>query len=246
MRAFALAVVAILTMVGCARSPAPTGPTASRAAPTTSAVASATPTSSPAAAALAMTITFLVRAQIDRPPGTLESDVPGSALSETGRNSARAAATIFEYAQFDRLYTSGAKASVETGAAFAEPGRLEAATHEGFAEIGLGRFEGTTDLAGVRAIANRWLAGDPGARIPGGETGSEFWARFRAAIQATYDSGGRNVLVVTHPLALHYWVAAVVPESQRPPLLGETGYVVVAGSDEGWRVVQWNANTGGP
>lgn len=246
-RVFALLVVAVLALAGCARGPAPTGPTGSGTTQPGTATGSPTSTSSPAAQALEMKITFLVRAQIDQPPGTLESKVPGSALSATGQNSARAAATVLAYAQYDKLFTSPARAAAQTGEAFTAPGRLQAVVHDGFAEIRLGRFDGTTDLPGVQAIANRWAAGDPGAQIPDGEAGSEFLSRFRTAIQATYDAGGRNVLVVTHPLALYYWVASVVPESERPPLLGETGFVVMSGSqDDGWQVDQWNPNTGGP
>lgn len=244
-RLLTLAVVLVIGLAGCARGPAPTGPTAPT--PPGSATGSPTSTSSPAAQALDMTITFLVRAQIDQLPGTLESKIPGSGLSATGQNSARAAATVLAYANYDKLFTSPAKAAVDTGAAFTASGRLQPTTHDGFTEIRLGSFEQTTNVSGVRAVADKWLAGDPGARIPDGDTGTEFASRFRNAIQATYDAGGRNVLVVTHPLALYYWVAFVVPESKRPPLLGETGFVVMSGSqDDGWQVEQWNANTGGP
>jgi probable phosphoglycerate mutase len=86
---------------------------------------------------------------------------------------------------------------------------------------------------------------DSAARVPGGESGDEFFARFTDAIgQATTGHEG-TVAVFSHGAAIRTWASATsrnIDEAfSRAHDLPNTAMIVLEGSPaDGWTATHWN------
>ena len=102
-------------------------------------------------------------------------------------------------------------------------------------------------VAGYIGAVATWLEGDLTHRMPGGETGEEFLARFDAAVRTIVDAGHDAALVVSHGAALRTWVSTrMEPHPDAPPAtqpLHNTALIVLEGDvDAGWRMVSWQGH----
>jgi broad specificity phosphatase PhoE len=86
---------------------------------------------------------------------------------------------------------------------------------------------------------------DSAARIPGSESGDEFFARFTAAIGVAAEAHDGTVAVFSHGAALRTWASAIsknIDEAfSRVHDLPNTGMIVLEGSpSEGWVATHWD------
>jgi probable phosphoglycerate mutase len=83
------------------------------------------------------------------------------------------------------------------------------------------------------------------ARIAGGESGDEFFARFTDAIARAVGNGDRTVAVFSHGAAIRTWASATsrnIDEAfSRVHDLPNTAMIVLEGSPaDGWTATQWD------
>ena len=179
--------------------------------------------------------------------GELDTAHPGVDLTDLGRAQAAAAAKALADEHLDAVYVSSRLRTHQTAAPTAEDRDLDLTVLDGLEEIAAGDFEMRSDhaaVAGYIGSVATWLEGDLTHRMPGGETGEEFLARFDAAVRRIVDAGHRAALVVSHGAALRTWVSArMEPHPDAPPAhqpLHNTALIVLDGDHEsGWRMVSW-------
>ena len=121
---------------------------------------------------------------------------------------------------------------------------------DGLEEIAAGDFEMRSDhdaVTGYIGSVATWLEGDLAHRMPGGETGDEFLARFDAAVGRIVEAGHQAALVVSHGAALRTWVSTrMEPHPDAPSVhqpLHNTALIVLEGDHaSGWRMVSWQGH----
>lgn len=182
--------------------------------------------------------------------GELDTAHPGVDLTDLGRAQAAAAAKALADEHLDAVYVSSRVRTHQTAAPTAEDRGLDLTVVDGLEEIAAGDFEMRSDhdaVAGYIGSVATWLEGDLAHRMPGGETGEEFLARFDAAVRRIVDAGHRAALVVSHGAALRTWVSTrMEPHPDAPPAhqpLHNTALIVLEGDHEsGWRMVSWQGH----
>lgn len=182
--------------------------------------------------------------------GELDTAHPGVDLTDLGRAQAAAAAKALADEHLDAIYVSSRVRTHQTAAPTAEDRGLDLTVLDGLEEIAAGDFEMRSDhdaVAGYIGSVATWLEGDLAHRMPGGETGEEFLARFDAAVRRIGDAGHRAALVVSHGAALRTWVSTrMEPHPDAPPAhqpLHNTALIVLEGDHEsGWPMVSWQGH----
>ncbi|WP_310962244.1 histidine phosphatase family protein [Nocardioides terrisoli] len=182
--------------------------------------------------------------------GALDTDEPGAPLTDLGHAQADAAATVLADRGVDAIFTSTLLRTAQTAAPLADRLGLSPVVLPGLREIRAGDQEMRTDDAArdtyLHTVAT-WLFGQPEERMPGGETGVEFLARYDAAIDSIARSGAGTALVVSHGAAIRTWVglratdegsgewADVALEPMR-----NTGCIELERTDDSWLITAWN------
>jgi broad specificity phosphatase PhoE len=184
---------------------------------------------------------------IDNVNGALGTVVPGPALTELGQEQAAAIPAALADERIEAIYASSMQRTSLTAAPLAAATGLEVGILDGLREIGAGSFEGRFDKESVRGymgtIISWWQ--DSAARVPGGESGNEFFDRFTDAIgQATADHTG-TVAVFSHGAAIRTWASATsrnIDEAfSRSHELPNTAMIVLEGSPAGgWIATRWD------
>jgi broad specificity phosphatase PhoE len=178
--------------------------------------------------------------------GVLGTTVPGPELTDLGREQAAAIPGALAAESIDAIFVSTMQRTARTAAPLAEDRGLAIEVLDGLEEITAGDFEGHSDKDSVRAymgtIISWWQTSD--ARIPGGETGDEFFARFTTAIDQAVD-GRSTVAVFSHGASLRTWASAIsrnIDEAfSRSHDLPNTGMIVLEGSPtDGWTATHWD------
>ena len=192
---------------------------------------------------------------IDNVNGALGTVIPGPGLTPLGQQQADAVPAALADERIDAIYVSTMRRTHETAAPLAEARGLEAHVVDGLQEISAGDLEGRSDEEAIRlymtTIFTWWKTLD--ARIPGGEDGNEFYARFTAAIgriAAEHPLG--TIVVFSHGAAIRAWSSYastnIDAEFSRSHPLENTAMVVLEGSPEaGWATTFWAGEPlGGP
>ncbi len=182
--------------------------------------------------------------------GELDTAHPGLGLTDLGRAQAEAAATVLADEPLDAIYVSSRVRTHQTAAPTARGHDLEPVQLDGLEEIAAGDFEMRKDhdaVAGYIGAVAAWIEGDLGHRMPDGETGEEFLARFDAAVRRIADAGHAAALVVSHGAALRTWVTTrMTAHPDAPPAtdpLHNTALIVLDGDpDAGWQMVSWQGH----
>ena len=176
----------------------------------------------------------------------IASVLPGPVLTDRGRAQAEALADLLVGEGVDAVFSSEAVRAVQTAAPLAHRLGLPVTVLPGLHEITGGDFEGRGDEAGLRGYVGTILSWwqDTGARIPGGESGDEFAARFWGAIGAVEASGAGTAAVLSHSGSIMTWACSqslnLDEEFSRTHSLGNTGVVRLEGSRaSGWTVTRW-------
>ncbi|GAA1928342.1 histidine phosphatase family protein [Nocardioides hwasunensis] len=182
--------------------------------------------------------------------GDLDTAAPGADLTDLGRAQAVAAAQALADEHLDAIYVSSRVRTHQTAAPTADDRAITPTQLDGLEEIAAGDFEMRHDhdaVAGYIGTVATWLGGEVTARMPGGETGEEFLARFDRAVRTIVEAGHSSALVVSHGAALRTWsYARMAPTPDAPPPtepLHNTALIVLDGDvDAGWSLVSWQGH----
>ncbi|MFJ4225385.1 histidine phosphatase family protein [Microbacterium sp. NPDC089695] len=181
--------------------------------------------------------------------GALDTGRPGPGLTGLGHAQAAAIPGVLRDEQIDAIYASPLVRTQLTAAPLAVDRGIEIAVVEGLEEISAGDWEMHSDREAVEGYvrtARSWLSGDVDVEIPGGESGTEFFARYDAAIDriaAAHADGA--VVVVSHGAAIRVWAAARLQgidlDDAAHWRLYNTGMCVLDGDPvTGWHLVSWH------
>jgi probable phosphoglycerate mutase len=185
--------------------------------------------------------------------GALDTAMPGLDLTELGRRQAEAAARALVDHGIEQIYVSALVRTQQTAAPLASVLGLEPRVLEGLREISAGDFEMATDhdsIAGYIGTVADWLEGRYDTRMPGGESGHEFLARYDAAVteihRTVVEAGHRTALLVSHGAAIRTYVSARVPDVEAharatDPLHNTACIELVGDPVQGWRVRAWHS-----
>lgn len=181
-------------------------------------------------------------ANVDR---LLDTAVPGAPLSARGREQALALAESLADVPLEAVYVSDLVRSQETGAPLARDRGLEPIVRGGVREIQAGDYEMAPDDGSWDAylgVLYRWADGEPEARVPGGETGTEAMARFDAVVAEA--AGYGSAAIVSHGAMIRAWTGARAGNVDRAFVadtrLYNTAVIVLDGDPEsGWQVLTW-------
>jgi probable phosphoglycerate mutase len=182
--------------------------------------------------------------------GSLDTAPPGLDLTELGRAQAVAAAKALAGRGLDAVFVSCLARTRQTAAPVLGDLGVEPVVVDGLREISAGDLEMRSDEEArqeyLSTIAS-WLFGSLEERMPGGETGTEFLARYDAAIEEVAASGARFALVVSHGAAIRTWVGArALDDGSRAwedvalePMIN-TGGIELERAGDRWRILAWN------
>ncbi|MCU1438262.1 MAG: histidine phosphatase family protein [Naasia sp.] len=187
--------------------------------------------------------------------GVLDTAVPGPELTAIGEEQARAvpgalAAGGFGAEEIGAIWVSSALRAQQTAVPLAQALGLEPVERHGIREVSAGDLEmsGTReDISTYIGAIVSWASGDLACRIPGGEDGAEFFARYDAVVDevvAEAESRGlAAAAIVSHGAAIRCWAAtrsdnlSLGPTSQL--WLENTGVVVLERTADGWTCLSW-------
>jgi broad specificity phosphatase PhoE len=183
---------------------------------------------------------------IDNVHGVLGAVVPGPGLTELGQQQALAVREMVRDERIEGIFVSSMIRTQHTAAPLAAERGLTPVELPGLREISSGDLEGRSDKESVRRyvdpIVGWWH--DLELRVPGGESGTEFFARYDDAIGRIASQHSGTVAVFSHGAAIRTWAAAssrnLNEDNTRGLFLDNTGIVIVEGSPaEGWIVTMW-------
>jgi broad specificity phosphatase PhoE len=184
---------------------------------------------------------------IDNVNGELGTVIPGPVLTELGEEQAAAIPGALAGETIEAIYVSNMQRTALTAAPLAEALGLEVPILDGLREISAGQFEARSDKDSVHAYMGTILSWwqDSSARVPGGESGDEFFARFTDAIGKATKGHDGTVAVFSHGAAIRTWASATsrnIDEAfSRAHDLPNTAMIVLEGSpSDGWTATHWN------
>lgn len=179
--------------------------------------------------------------------GVLDAVVPGPGLTELGQQQADALPTALADRGIERLFVSTMVRTQITAAPLATSLGLEPVVLPGLREIEAGDTQGKRDQVSVQtyiSTVHGWSLGDRTTRMPGAESGTEFFARYDDAVRQILETGVDVAAAVSHGAAIRTWASAAADNT--PDHFGtkrhleNTGIVELEGSfDDGWRLVDW-------
>ncbi|GAA0977002.1 PE-PGRS family protein PE_PGRS11 [Nocardioides aquaticus] len=188
--------------------------------------------------------------------GALDTDEPGADLTELGRRQAAAVPGALADEDVTAVYASPLVRTQQTASPLAEARGLPVVVRRGLEEVSAGDLEMRTDEEAVLAyvdLLRSWMHVDRDRRLPGGEDGTSFLARFDAVVADLAEAHGPDdtVVVVSHGAAIRVWTAvatAMSPEHAAELHVSNTAAAVLQGSpDDGWELVSWTGDPlGGP
>lgn len=185
----------------------------------------------------------------------LDTAVPGPGLTELGERQAAALPGALAGEDVAALYASTLVRTRLTAAPLAAARGLDVLVRDGIREIAAGDLEmlpGDSPRAEpYMRTAFAWAAGETDLRMAGGESGTEFLARFDAVVAEAAASGAGTVALFSHGAAIRTWAAARVDNVDVPfaaaHRLANTGTVVLEGSPaDGWKALSWAGATVAP
>ncbi len=173
--------------------------------------------------------------------GALDTAIPGAPLTSLGERQADSVPSALP--QIDSVYVSTLLRTQQTAAPLAAERALVPTIVDGFKEIQAGALEMRSDHESqgqYNATAYAWALGDLDLRMPGGETGQEFLARFDAGITSVT---GETALVISHGAAIRTWVASRCDNTSGAfagdHVLANTALVILRSTHRGWHLVDW-------
>ncbi|HXH35097.1 MAG TPA: histidine phosphatase family protein [Plantibacter sp.] len=187
--------------------------------------------------------------------GLLDTAIPGAVLTPLGEQQAGALPRALAGEAIEAVYASTAVRAQQTAAPLAAACSLPVLVRGGIREISAGDGEMLGTREAVQAYIDgivAWAYGDLDARIPGGESGREAFARFDAVIEEIVASGSSTVALVSHGAMLRSWLGLRATNVDGHFIgthpITNTGVIVVTGDPGlGWTVETWTGDAvGGP
>ncbi|WP_144763158.1 histidine phosphatase family protein [Curtobacterium sp. 9128] len=179
--------------------------------------------------------------------GVLDAEVPGPGLTDLGQQQAAALPAALADRGIERLFVSSMVRTHVTAAPLASALGIEPVELPGLREIEAGDLQGRRDETSVQrylAACYAWASGEREARMPGAETGEDFFDRYDDAVRQIEETGAAVAAAFSHGAAIRIWAA--VTAQNTPNDLGasrhleNTGVVELEGSTaDGWRLVDW-------
>lgn len=197
--------------------------------------------------ALPVTLTLIRHGQVPQNlTHVLETEVPGPSLTGLGREQAERVVERLADRPVDGIAVSTMTRTQETARPLAEARGLSPLVLGGLREISTGNLQGRNDDE-ARSLywdtVHAWPDGELDGRVPGGESGHEFYARFDEAIRQCLARGWRHPVLITHQAAIQIWArrqAGLTRQWVRERPLPNTGVVEFVGTPEtGWTLTQW-------
>ena len=186
--------------------------------------------------------------------GALDTAVPGLELTELGHRQSEAAASALAEQGVDQIFVSPLTRTHQTAAPLAALLGIEPRMLEGLREISAGDFEMAADhdaIAGYIGTVADWIERRYDTRMPGGETGHEFLARYDAAVAEIHrrveEAGHERALLVSHGAAMRTWISARVPgvesHAKATDPLHNTACIELSGDPvDGWEIHAWHSD----
>lgn len=173
----------------------------------------------------------------------LDTAYPGSDLDATGREQAEALVDRLADEPVKAVFASDLVRTQQTATPLAQARGLPVRVLPGLKEIQAGDHEMSTEWQVYIEALQAW-GEDLDHRVPGGESGTEFFARYDAAIGEVAGAGLDTVLVVSHGAAMRVWASARcenVPAGWvAQQAMPNTNVLVLEGDpQEGWRLLWW-------
>jgi probable phosphoglycerate mutase len=185
----------------------------------------------------------------------LDTRPPGAALTDLGRDQARAFARDLPHRPGLIAHSVALRAAETTEAIGAELG-LAAHEFEGIHEVQVGDLEDRNDddaIASFETVYQRWHKGDLDVPMPGGETGNEVLDRYvpvltQLRMRHLDDAAWHgDIVVISHGAAIRLVSAVLAGVDGSFALdhhLANTESVVLAPITDGrWSCVQWSTLT---
>jgi broad specificity phosphatase PhoE len=185
----------------------------------------------------------------------LDTRPPGAALTDLGRQQARAFARGLAHRPAMIAHSVAVRAAQTAAEISAEFG-LDAHEYEGIHEAQVGKLEDRNDddaIAAFERVYQRWQEGDLDVPMPGGETGNELLDRYvpvLTQLRMRYlddDAWHGDIVVVSHGAAIRLAAAVLAGVDSSFALdhhLANTESIVLAPITDGrWSCVQWAALT---
>jgi len=205
------------------------------------------------AQARSITLTFVRNAQSQaNADGVIDTDVPGSSLTDEGKGQARQ--LVHQITRNgpdsipDSIYASAMAEAQQSAAPLAsELGKQVEIVH-GLQSISAGWYNGKPESMAnstYMVAVTDWLNGDVKNSIPGSISGTDFNNQFAAAIRKIYDSGHNKPVVFSQGTAIMVWTLLNVKNPKSSLLtthpLPNAGRVVITGNPmNGWTLVDWD------
>lgn len=175
----------------------------------------------------------------------LDTAPPGTDLSERGRIQAEELVKALEDVPLDAIYVSDLVRTQQTAAPLAAARGLAPLVRPGVREIQAGEYEMAPDdgsWGAYLAVLYRWADGEPDARIPGGESGTEVLTRYDAVVAEAAQH--EAAAIVSHGAVIRAWTGARAANVDRAFVadtrLYNAAVIILDGSpDAGWRVETW-------
>jgi probable phosphoglycerate mutase len=182
--------------------------------------------------------------------GVLDTAVPGPALTALGEEQARALPDALGGHPIGGLWVSSALRAQQTAAPLARHLGIEPVQRDGIREISAGNLEMSgrrPDIDVYVETVVAWAGGDLERRMPGGETGHEFFHRYDSvvaeAVSLSDDEGSEAVVLVSHGAAIRCWAGSRADnlnlENTAHLWLDNTGVVVLEQTGRGWTCLTW-------
>ena len=175
----------------------------------------------------------------------LDTAPPGTDLSDRGRIQAEELVKALEDVPLDAIYVSDLVRTQQTAAPLAAARGLAPLIRPGVREIQAGEYEMAPDdgsWGAYLAVLYRWADGEPDARIPGGESGTEVLTRYDAVVAEAAQH--EAAAIVSHGAVIRAWTGARAANVDRAFVadtrLYNAAVIILDGSPEaGWRVETW-------
>jgi probable phosphoglycerate mutase len=181
--------------------------------------------------------------------GALDTAIPGAPLNELGLRQAAAVPGALVGQKIAGIFASTILRAQQTAEPLATERALAVDVLDGLREIGAGELEMLSDpkSQGIyTATAFAWAKGDLQLRMPGGETGLQFFERFDGAIADILALDDATVVAVSHGAAIRTWVAARCENTEGgfagSHQLDNTGVAILEGDEvRRWRLIDWRS-----
>ncbi len=172
----------------------------------------------------------------------LDTAYPGAPLNEHGHQQAKRLVESLAAEPIGAVAASPLTRAQQTAQPLATALGLPIHTLDGLKEIQAGVEEMSTDWATYIDVLYSWGTGSPEAKLPEGESGNEFVARFDTAVTELEALGHDTVAAVSHGAAIRTW-SGYRSSNVTPPILNpldNTDVVLIVGStQQGWRLERW-------